>query len=109
MSPELLHIQAMLRRLPLADEDYRNIPTVTLLQNRIVIDIDFAKAGAEFSQKRRDVSLGLVAKMASGARVESHVAGAASGKAGVFGMSAHRFAAKAHLTGERAPLGRTGA
>jgi hypothetical protein len=47
--------------------------------------------------------------VAPGTRVESNVAGAGSGKAGVFGMNAHRISAKVHLTGEQAPMGRTGA
>lgn len=93
----------------MSDEDHRNIPTVALLQDRIGIYIDFPESGAEFSQERRDGSLGFVAEVASGTRVESDVAGSASGKKGVFRMSAHRFVAKLHLTGEQAPLGRTGA
>ncbi len=99
----------MLRRFPLSDEDHRNIPTVALFQDRIGIYIDFPEGAAEFSQERRDGRLGFVAEVASRTRVESNVAGPGSGKAGVFGMSAHRSVAKVHLTGERAPLGRTGA
>ena len=99
----------MLRRFPLADEEHRNVPTVALLKDRIGIYIDFSEDGAEFSQERRDGRLGFVAEVASGTGVESDVAGAGSGEAGVFGMSAHRFVAKVHLTEERAPLGRTGA
>ena len=99
----------MLRRFRLADEDHGNIAIVAPLQNRILIDIDLAEAGAEFSQERGYGTLGLVAKMASGARVECHVAWAARGKTGVFGRGTHRFIAKAHLTGEQPPLGRTGA
>ncbi len=99
----------MLRRFPLTDEDHRNIPTVAFLQNRIGIYIDFPEGRAEFSQERRDGGLGFVAEVAFGSRVESNVAGPGSGEAGVFGMSAHRFVAKLHLTGEQAPMGRTGA
>jgi len=109
LPPELLQIHEMLRRFPLSDEDHRNIPTVALFQDRIGIYIDFPEGAAEFSQERRDGSLGFVAEVASRTRVESNVAGPGSGKAGVFGMSAHRLAAKVHLTGERGPLGRTGA
>jgi hypothetical protein len=47
--------------------------------------------------------------VASWTRVESDVAGTGSGKACVFRMSAHRLSAKAHLTGEQARLGRSGA
>ena len=109
LPPELLHTHAMLRRFALSDEDHRNIPTVALLQDSIGIYIDFAESGAEFSQERRDDSLGFVAEVALRPRVDSNVAGPGSGKAGVFRMSAHRFVAKLHLTGEQAPLGRTGA
>src|SRR5712691_11917399 len=109
LPPELHQIHTMLRRFPLSDEDHRNIPTVALLQDRIGIYIDFPEGRAEFSQERRDGRLGFVAEVASGTRVESNVARPGSGKAGVFGMSAHRFVAKLHLTGGQAPLGRTGA
>lgn len=92
-----------------ADEDHRNIPTVTLLQDRIVIYIDFPKGRTEFLQERRDGRLGFVAEVAPGTRVESNVTRAGSGEAGVFGMIDHRSGAKVHLTGEQAPMGRTGA
>jgi len=105
--PELLEIDAMLGRFFLADKNHRNIPAVALLQVGIVINIDFAKDGAEFAQKRSDGRLGFVAEVASGAGVKSDVPGAGSGKAGVFGMSAHRLGVNLHLTGEQAPLGRT--
>ena len=109
LAPELLRIHTMLRRLPLADEDHRNIPTVALLEDGIIIYVDFSEGGAELSQERRDDSLGFLAEVAPRTRVEGYVAGAASSETDVFGMSAHRCAAKLHLTGERAPLGRTGA
>ena len=98
----------MLRGFFLADEDHRNIPTVLRFQERIGIYIYFSKRCLEFLQERRDGGLGFVAEVAAWARVESNVAGAASGKAVVFGMCAHRFVAKLHLTGEQAPMGRTG-
>ena len=109
LPPELLQVHTVLRCFPLSDEDHRNIPTVALLQDRIGIYIDFPEGGAEFSQERRDGRLGFVAEVASGTRIESNVKGPGSGKAGVFRMSAHRLVAKLHLTGEQAPLGRTGA
>jgi len=109
LPPELLEIHAVLRRFPLANKNHRNIPTVALLEDRIGINIDFAKDGAEFSQERRDGRLGFVAEVASWTRIESDVAGTGSGKACVFRMSTHRFSAKAHLTGEQARLGRSGA
>jgi hypothetical protein len=109
LSPELLRIHAMLRRFSLADENHWNIPTVALLQDRIGVYIDFPESDAEFPQERLNGGLGFVAEVAPGTRVESNVAGPGSGKAGVFGMSAHHLAAKLHLTEEREPLGRTGA
>jgi len=109
LPPELLEIHAVLRRFPLANEDHGNIPTVALLEDRIGINIDFAKDSAEFSQERRDGRLGFVAKVAPWTRIEGDVAGTGSGKACVFRMSAHRLSAKAHLTGEQARLGRSGA
>jgi hypothetical protein len=109
LPPELLEIHAVLRRFPLANKDHRNIPAIALLQDKIGIYIDFPEDSAEFSQERRDGRLGFVAKVASGARVESDVTGSGSGKAGVFGMGAHRLSAKLHLTGEQPRLGRTSA
>src|SRR5260370_30187599 len=94
---------------PLANEDHWNIPAVAFLKDRIGINIDFAKGGAKFAQERRDGRLGFVAKVASGARVESDVTGSGSGKAGVFGMGAHRLRARLRLTREQPRVGRTGA
>jgi len=45
LPPELLEIHAVLRRFPLANKNHRNIPTVALLEDRIGINIDFAKDG----------------------------------------------------------------
>src|SRR5438876_1161046 len=49
LAPELLRIHTMLRRLPLADEDHRNIRTVALLEDGIIIYVDFSEGGAELS------------------------------------------------------------
>lgn len=105
----MLQIHTMLRRFPVANEEHRDIQTVALFQDRIVIYINFPKESVEFAQKRREGSLGLFAEVASGPSVEGNDAGAASSDVGVFGMGAHRFASKSHLTGERAGLGRPGA
>jgi hypothetical protein len=107
LPPELLQVHAMLRRFPLADENHGNVPAVAHLQDRIGINIDFSQRGAELLQERRDGGLGFVAQVASGPRIEGDVAGAGSGKTGIFGMSVHRVVAKLHLTGEQAALGRT--
>ncbi len=109
LTPELLQIHSMLGRFLLADENNGNIPTVALPQNRIGIYIHFVQDRAELSQERGDGGLGFVAEVASGTSIESNVAGTAGGKPGVFGMRTHRFIAKLHLTGEQAPVGRTGA
>ncbi len=97
----------MLRYFLVPDKKHRYIPVIALLQDRIGIYIHFAEDCAELQQQRRNSGLGLVAEVASGACVESHVTGAGSGKSGVFGMQAHRFSAKLHLTGERTAMGRT--
>ena len=67
------------------------------------------EASAEFAQERRNGRLGFVAKVATGTRVESNVAGPGGSKAGVFGMSAHRLSANLHLNGKPAPLERMSA
>jgi hypothetical protein len=97
----------MLCRFPLANENHRNIQAVALLQDRIVINIDLSEGDAEFSQERCDRGLSFVAEVASGTGVESDVAGAASGKAFVFRMGAHRLGVNPHLTGKQAPFSRT--
>jgi hypothetical protein len=99
----------MLRGFPVANEDHRDIQTITQFQDRIVIYINFPEDGVELAQEWRDGGFGLLAEVASGPGVESNDAGAGGGDAGVFGMGAHRFALNLHLTGERARLGRTGA
>jgi hypothetical protein len=76
---ELLQVYAMLRRFLLTDEEHRDIPTVALLQQRIVIYIDFAEDSAEFPQKRRDGALSFVAEVTTGTRVERDVERATSG------------------------------
>src|SRR4029077_9764663 len=91
LAPELLRIHTMLRRLPLADEDHRNIPTVALLEDGIIIYVDFSEGGAELPQERRDDSLGFLAEVAPRTGVQSYVAGAASSETDVFGKSAHRW------------------
>jgi len=80
---------------------------VALLQNRVVINIDFAEGGTDFAQERGDRGLGFVAKVASGTRVKCDVAWTGGGEPSIFGMSAHRFSENLHLTGEQARLGRT--
>ena len=97
----------MLCRFALPDEDHWNIPPVALLQGSIPIHVHFVEGSIKLAQEWCDGSLRFVAKMAARPSVEGNVARARGGKAGVFGMLAHRFAAKWHLTGEQAPMGRT--
>jgi hypothetical protein len=73
LSPELLQIHTMLCYFPLPDKDYRNIQPIALLQDRIGIYIDFSESGPKFSQERNDGSLGFVAEVTSGTRVEGNV------------------------------------
>jgi len=99
----------MLGRFPGANKNDWNIPAIALLQHGIGIYIHFMESGAKLSQERGDGRLGFVTEMASWPRVKRNVAGTASGKTDVFWMGAHRFIAKAHLTGEQTLLGRTSA
>jgi hypothetical protein len=98
LAAKLSEIDAMLRGFVGADEEHGNVTAVTLLQKRIVVYIHFAKNGAKFSQQRCDGRFRLLAKMATGARVQRHVDGPRSAKAKIFRMLAHRFHTKVHLT-----------
>ena len=79
MPPELFQVHAMLRGFLLADEDHWNIPTVTLLQHRIVIYIDLEEDGTEFAQERRNGGLRFFAEVTPGTRIESDVERSTSG------------------------------
>ncbi len=69
----------MLRGFLRADEEHRNIPTVALPKDRIVIYVDLSQNSAEFSQEGRDGSLSFVAKVTARTSVERDVEWAASG------------------------------
>ena len=50
LPPKLRQINAVLGRFVRPDEDHRNIPSVTSLQHRILIHVDFAKNRTELAQ-----------------------------------------------------------
>lgn len=89
LPPELRYIYAMLRRFPLADKDYRNIPPITFLQNGILIDIHFAQNRAELAENRNDGRFCFLAKKAAGTRVQGDVPGPRYAAAKIFRMPAH--------------------
>jgi len=72
-----------------AEEKNGNVPSVALLQDRVLINIHFPKAWAEFPKQGFDKGFGFFAEMAAGARVERNVQWFARGKAQVLGMSDH--------------------
>src|SRR5580704_9527583 len=81
LTPELLHIDAMLGGFACADEYDGNVPAVTRFENCVVFDTHFMEHGAEFAQEWRDGRLRFFAKMASRTRVESHLARPRCGQA----------------------------
>ena len=91
LTPELLHVHAMLGAFARPDEDHRNVPPVALFENRIVFDIDFTEHGAEFPQQRRNGRFSFFAKMAARTRVERHLARSSGGQARVFRVLIHGF------------------
>jgi hypothetical protein len=104
LPPELRDLYSMLRGLPRADENHRNVPPIALFQKRIFIDVDFAQRRAELRQQRSNGSSGFVAQMAARAGIECHVVRAGGREPlifakiwakiwakGVAGMFAHGF------------------
>ena len=82
---KLSKIDAMLRGLVLADENYRDIPSIALSENRIFVDVDLVQRGLEFAQQGCDGGFGFLTKVTSTARVQSDVVGAAGRQPRVFG------------------------
>lgn len=78
-------IDAMLRGLVLPDEDYWDIPSIALFENRIFVDVDLVQRGPELAQHRGDRGFGFVTKVTSRARVQSHVSRATGRKPRIFG------------------------
>lgn len=79
----------MLCRFVLRNENYRNIPSVALLQNLILIHVHFAKHRGKLAQYRRDRGLRFVAKMATRARVQRDVSRPAPRQSQIFRRIAH--------------------
>ena len=79
----------MLGGFLLADEKNRNIPTVALLQHRIVIHIDLAEDGAEFAQEWRDGGFRFVAEITARTSIKRNVEPTTSGQPQVFRRVAH--------------------
>lgn len=75
---KLRQIDAMLRGFACADENHWNVPAVAFFEDRIFLDVDFAKDRAELAKQRRDGGLRFLAEMTSGARVQGNVARSAS-------------------------------
>lgn len=57
-----------------ADENYRDVPSIALFQNRVFVDVDFAEHSAKFAEQRRDGGLGFLAKMTPRPRIERDIA-----------------------------------
>ena len=79
LTPELLHIDAMLGGFACADEYDRNVPAITRFENGVVFDTHFMEHSAEFAQQWRHDRFRFFAKMAAWPRVESHLARARGG------------------------------
>jgi hypothetical protein len=72
--PKLRYIHAVLRCLPRADKNHRNVRTVAFFQRRILIDIHLSQRRAEFPQKRCNLSLGFLAQVTARPGVQRHPA-----------------------------------
>ena len=79
-----------------ADENCGNVPSIALLQNRVLINVDFAQDRAKFAKQRRDGGFGFLTKVAARTRVKRDVARAAGRKLRVFARiaRAHGFPLK---------------
>ena len=82
---KLSKIDAMLRGLVLADENYRDIPSIALPENRIFVNVDLLQGGSEFAQQGCDGGFGFLTKVTSRSRVQSDVSRATGHKPRVFG------------------------
>ncbi len=95
LAPELLHVDAMLGYLARAKKNHWHVPAIALPQNRILVNVHFAKRSAELVKQRGNRGLGFFAQMALRSRVQCHFARTRSSQARVFGMQsgfeAHGF------------------
>lgn len=62
----------MLKDLHSVDEDYRNVITVPLAKQRVVVDVDFRQYELAFTTRRVDRSLRLLAEMTTRPRVNGN-------------------------------------
>ena len=49
LAAKLRDVDAMLGRFVGTDENYRDVPSITFLQNGVFVDVHFAKGGAKFA------------------------------------------------------------
>lgn len=88
---ELHHVDAMLGHFPCAHKNDWNVPTVSLFENRVVLDVYFMQRGAKFTQQGRDGRLSFFAKMAARSRIERHLARTRDRETRVFRMRRRRM------------------
>jgi len=93
LSAELREIDAVLGRFVPSDEDNGNIPAIFLGQFGIQIDIHLAQRSVEFLEQRRDGSLGVVAQVAAGPRVQCDLQRAGASETRRFRGSGHGLGA----------------
>ena len=95
LPPELLHVDAILSYLACPKKNHRHVPAIAFSQNRILVNVYFAKRSVELAKQRRNRGLGFLAQMASRSRVKRHFARTRGSQARVFGMrsgfEAHGF------------------
>ena len=82
---KLSKIDAVLCGLVFPDENYRDIPSIALCENRIFVNVDLVQRGPEFAQHRGDDGFGFLTKVTSRSRVQSDVSRATGHKPRVFG------------------------
>jgi len=72
-----------------ANENHRDVPAVSPLEFRILINIHFPQCGAKFIQQRLHERLRVLAEMAAWARIKRYLKQVSGGHAQIFGMVAH--------------------
>lgn len=85
MPAELLRIDAVLGGFLRTEKNHRDIVCVSLAENRIGVNIDFAQTRAELGEQRRNRPLRFFAQVAATPRVERDVARPRGGQPLVFG------------------------
>jgi hypothetical protein len=82
---KLSKINAMFGSFVRPDEDHGDVPSITLFQNGVLVDVHFSQGSAKFAQQRRDGGLGFFAKVAAGTRIERDIARATGSEPDIFG------------------------